>query len=221
VDMLQDGPGIVIGAHGRDSSRLSSGPDVHQIIRDIQSEQDASWVVEAFVEAAGGIDGIVVLSGGLSEPTHWQDMGADSWRQDIDVNLSQQFFLARAALTHMADGGRVIMNGTESSLHGGGSTSLAYGVAKHGVECLVKGLAREVAPRAITVNGVRLGYIDSGFHGRWQNQSEQQQSNRVAKIPLRRAGTVDEAAALIVYLLSEYGAFITGQMISLAGGDWL
>ena len=58
------------------------------------------------------------------------------------------------------------MTGTESALHGGGATSLSYGVAKAGVEFLVPGRAREAVKNGILINGVRPGLIKAGFHER-------------------------------------------------------
>jgi NAD(P)-dependent dehydrogenase (short-subunit alcohol dehydrogenase family) len=73
----------------------------------------------------------------------------------------------------------------------------------------------------VLVNGVRLGFIRSGFHERWQNKSQEDIERRVQMIPLKRAGEPEEAAALIAYLLSGWAKFITGQMFALTGGDWL
>ena len=86
---------------------------------------------------------------------------------------------------------------------------------------MVQGLAREGAPNNILVNGVRLGYIASGFHQRWHNKTQQDMDERAQLVPLKRAGHPDEAAALMIYLLSGWAQFITGQMIPLTGGDWL
>lgn len=222
VEMLSAQGNTVIGAHGRDAGKLPTGDGIIPLAAELDGDQAARDLIDGFVQQAGGIDGLVVLTGGIDAPLHWRDMSEDNWRRDIELNLSQQFFLARAALAAMGDGpGRIVLNGTESAPHGGGATSLAYGVAKHGVECLVKGLARDAAKHHITVNGIRFGYIDSGFHSRWQDQTEDGKEQRIGMIPLGRAGTVEEAAGLITYLLSDYGAFMTGQMISLAGGDWL
>ena len=118
-------------------------------------------------------------------------------------------------------GGRIVLNGTESALHGGSAQSLPYAVAKRGTECLVQGLAREGAPENILVNGVRLGYISSGFHERWHERSEGDMANRAALVPLKRGGLPEEVAALIIYLLSGWASFITGQMLPITGGDWL
>ncbi|HEX9702196.1 MAG TPA: SDR family oxidoreductase, partial [Rhodospirillales bacterium] len=83
------------------------------------------------------------------------------------------------------------------------------------------GLAREGASAGILVNGVRLGYIASGFHQRWHGRTESDMRARAEMVPLKRGGHPAEAAALIVYLLSDWAGFITGQMLPLTGGDWL
>jgi NAD(P)-dependent dehydrogenase (short-subunit alcohol dehydrogenase family) len=143
------------------------------------------------------------------------------WRRDMAVNLDQPFFLARAAMKHMAAGGRIVLNGTESALHGGSATSFPYAIAKRGTEAMVQGLAREGAPSGILVNGVRFGYIASGFHERWHGRTRAQMDERRELVPLKRAGDPAEAAALIVWLLSGWSSFVTGQMFALTGGDWL
>jgi 3-oxoacyl-[acyl-carrier protein] reductase len=117
--------------------------------------------------------------------------------------------------------GRIVLTGTESAIHGGSSVSFPYAVAKRGTECMVQGLAREGAPDSILVNGVRMGYVTSGFHERWHNKSKKDMQKRAEMVPLQRGGHPDEAAALITYLLSGWAGFITGQMLPLTGGDWL
>jgi NAD(P)-dependent dehydrogenase (short-subunit alcohol dehydrogenase family) len=99
--------------------------------------------------------------------------------------------------------------------------SFPYAIAKRGTECMVQGLAREGAAHGILVNGIRLGCIASGFHERWHNKTETEMKQRIALIPLKRAGHPDEVAAFITYLLSDWSRFITGQMLAITGGDWL
>ena len=151
-------------------------------------------------------------------------MPADDWSADMDLNLNQPFYLARAAMQKMASqgrGGTVLLTGTESALHGGSARSFPYAVAKRGTEAMVQGLAREGAPDGILVNGLRFGYIASGFHQRWHNRTPEDMQDRAELVPLKRGGDPREAAALMVYLLSGWARFITGQMIPLTGGDWL
>ena len=149
--------------------------------------------------------------------------GAD-WEREIDINLNHPLFLARAAMRLMkasGKGGHILLTGTESALHGGSPTSFPYAVAKRGTEAMVQGLAREGAPDGILVNGLRFGFIESGFHQRWHGRTDQQMKERAELVPLKRGGHPDEAAALMIYLLSGWASFITGQMIPLTGGDWL
>ena len=118
-------------------------------------------------------------------------------------------------------GGRIIFTGTESALHGGSANSFPYAIAKRGTECLVQGLAREGAQDNILINGLRLGYIASGFHERWHQRTKKEMGERAEMVPLKRGGNPEEVAGLVIFLLSEYGSFITGQMLPITGGDWL
>lgn len=225
VRMIGEGrEDAVIGAHGRRAEALPTGAGIVPLVAQLSNETDCRRLVDDFCDAAGGIDGIVILIGGTARPAPWPDMEADAWEADLSSNLSLPFYLARAAFLRMCDagkGGRIILTGTESALHGGGRSTLAYGVAKCGTECLVQGMAREGAPHGILVNGVRMGFIASGAHERWHKLDPARIAERVNMVPLKRAGTTDEVAALVTYLLSDWAGFITGQMIPITGGDWL
>ena len=121
-------------------------------------------------------------------------MSGDDWEKEIAVNLNQPFYLARAAMEWMKSsgaGGRIVLTGTESALHGGSAQSFPYAIAKRGTECMVQGLAREGAGDEILVNGIRLGFITSGFHQRWHNKSETELKERAAMVPLTRGGDVE------------------------------
>lgn len=228
VDMLLAGSDCIIGAHGASASPKSDDTRIIALQRSFTDEASCRETVDAFVNAAGGIDALVVLSGSIQYTGHWKDIDGEEWSREIDVNLNHPFFLARAALRHMTAGGpeqqaggRILLTGTESALHGGSPTSFPYAVAKRGTECMVQGLAREGAPSGVLVNGLRFGYIESGFHQRWHSRTPEQMAERADLVPLKRGGHVDEAAALMIYLLSGWAGFITGQMIPLTGGDWL
>lgn len=222
VEMLLEGPDCTIGAHGNSQELDIDDARVIPLQKAFSSEEDCRSLVDDFIQKAGGIDGLVVLSGAIHYSGHWKDMSGADWENEIAINMNQPFYLARAAMAHMReDGGRILLTGTESALHGGSATSFPYAVAKRGTECMVQGLAREGAPDGILVNGVRFGFIESGFHQRWHNRTPEQMIERAELVPLKRGGHVDEAAALMTYLLSDWAGFITGQMIPLTGGDWL
>ena len=224
TQMLLDGSECVIGAHGASKGVDIQDPRVIPILRPLETESDCIAVVDEFAVRADGIDALVALSGRINFSGHWWDMPEPDWNADIDVNLNHPFFLARAAMKCMrvqSSGGRIVLNGTESALHGGSAQSFPYAIAKRATECLVQGLAREGAPNDILVNGIRLGCIRSGFHERWHGKTDADMEERIDLVPLKRAGHPDEAAALIIYLLSGWAGFITGQMLPLTGGDWL
>jgi 3-oxoacyl-[acyl-carrier protein] reductase len=224
VDMLLEGPDCIVGAHGSSNRHPSNDTRVLHLTQKFNTDKDCVSLVDEFVSKSGSIDALVVLSGGIHFSGHWKDMTAEDWEQDIAVNLNQPFYLARAAIAHMkkqGGGGRILLTGTESALHGGSPQSFPYAAAKRGTECLIQGLAREGAPDNILVNGLRFGFITSGFHQRWHGKSEKELVERSNMIPLKRGGDPEEAAALMIYLMSGWAKFITGQMIPLTGGDWL
>ena len=224
VQMLLDGSRCIIGAHGSGNKPAHEHERVIPLTRSFATEADCVAVVDEFANKAGGIDALVVLSGAIHFSGHWKDMPAGDWERDIAVNLNQPFYLARAAMKRMTGqgtGGRIVLTGTESALHGGSAKSFPYAIAKRGTECMVQGLSREGAANAILVNGLRLGYIASGFHQRWHKKTEANMTERAQMVPLKRGGYPEEAAALMIYLLSGWSSFITGQMIPLTGGDWL
>ena len=224
VNMLLEGPDCTIGAHGATSHHPSNDGRILHLTQAFESEADCVRLIDTFVKKAGGIDALIVLSGGIHFSGHWQDMPEADWERDIDVNLNHPFYLARAAMAQMKkknNGGQILLTGTESALHGGSALSFPYAIAKRGTEALVQGLAREGAPHDILVNGMRFGFITSGFHERWHEKTEDDLTERANLVPLKRGGHPDEAAALMIYLLSGWARFITGQMIPLTGGDWL
>jgi len=225
VDMLLKSSDCTIGTHGATKAyHGDSDPRTIPLQETLKTESDCLKLIDSFCNKANGIDGLVVLSGGLTKTDHWDSLTAEEWEQDIHNNLNIPFFLARAAIRKMKkqkSGGRIILTGTESAIHGGSSQSFPYAAAKRGTECMVEGLARDGAPHGILINGVRLGFIKSGFHQRWSDKNEQDLAKRAELVPLKRGGEPEEAAALMTYLLSGWASYITGQMFALTGGDWL
>ena len=228
LEMLAHHP-VWIGAHShRNKARLEkflqkkSAAKVRIFRGDISSQKNSAKLIRSFIQWAGGIDGLIQLSGGVKEPKNWDTLDQESWDRDIAVNLSGPFFLAQEAMKYMRrKGGRIILTSTASAAHGGGRNSMAYGAAKAGIECITKGLAREGAKHNILVNAIAPGLITSKFHRDQMKRDEKHFKERAQLVPLKRAGDPQDIAHMVVYLLSSMAGYITGQVITVSGGDWL
>lgn len=214
--------GFHYNTNDKSLSKYDEGERVKKFQKDLSSSLDCFQLVDDFVSWAGGIDCLIQLSGGIKKSANWEELTEEEWSYDLSVNMIMPFFLAQRAISYMKNsGGRVVMTSTVSAAHGGGSTSLAYGVAKAGVECMVKRLARDCAKYNILVNAIAPGFFLTKFHTEKMKRTQEQLQERIKLIPLKRAGTTDELAGTVMYLLSESASYITGQVLAISGGDWL
>lgn len=189
---------------------------------DLSGAEAAHRLVRSFTEWSGGVDILIQLTGGVSRVETWNEISEENWDHDIAVNLKGPFFLAQAAMQAMqASGGRIILTSTASAQHGGGSTSIVYGMAKAGIEYLAKALARVGAPFNILVNAIAPGFIETDFHTVRMGRTKEQLARRADLIPLKRAGTPREVVGAIAFLASDAASYITGQCLGISGGDWL
>ena len=195
---------------------------VKKFKKNLQSAASCRELVDDFVAWVGGIDCLVQLSGDINRAIHWDRLTEKDWKYDLDMNLVMPFFLAKRAIYHMKPhGGRIVLISTASASHGGGRTSLAYGIAKGGIESLVKALARDCAKYNILVNAIAPGFIQTKFHTKKMHKTKRELSQRANLIPLKRSGTRKEFAGVVSFLLSDQSSFITGETITVSGGDWL
>jgi 3-oxoacyl-[acyl-carrier protein] reductase len=117
-------------------------------------------------------------------------------------------------------GGRIILISSMAAFSGGGAGAAAYAAAKAGMLGLTLALAKEVAPRGITVNAIAPGLIlDTPFHETFT--STEVQKATIARVPLGRPGYPSDVAGLVVYLASEEASFVTGEVVKVSGGQEL
>jgi 3-oxoacyl-[acyl-carrier protein] reductase len=141
-------------------------------------------------------------------------MGNDDWHDVLNTSLNGFFYVTRKLITKMMmrkHGGRVVNMASFSGVEGvAGQTN--YSAAKAALIGATKALAKEVAPRGVTVNAVAPGFIESDMT-RDLNEEELKQT-----IPMRRFGKAEEVASLVAYLVSDESSYITGEVININGG---
>jgi 3-oxoacyl-[acyl-carrier protein] reductase len=185
---------------------------------DLLNPDERNSVVQTFIDNTGGIDVLVNSAGAIIGTHHFLKMDDDSWDKTLNLNLKAPFFLARSAFSDMIThgGGRIISISSIAAKYGGSASSIHYGAAKAGVEAVTRTLAREGAQYNILVNAIEPGVIETDFHKKIGRLSLEE---RVQSIPLKRAGKPLDVARLCVFLASEAGNYITGQVYGVTGGD--
>ncbi len=147
------------------------------------------------------------------------DLSIEAWRTVIDVNLNGTFYMSRAfgrALIAQGCGGSIV---NISSVGGKmmAAQTAAYAASKAGIHALTCAMAAEIGPHGVRVNAVCPGIIDTY---RMDDVGRGEQWDRMIEgyVPLRRAGTGLDVANMVVYLCSEQGSWISGQLYSVDGG---
>ena len=182
-----------------------------------QSDQ----VTEMFLEIQtqfGGLD-VLVNNAGINRDSPFLDMSEEDWDAVITTNLKGPFLCCQAAgRLMMAKGGstgRIINISAVTSLVGR-ENGANYSASKAGLNALTRSLAVELGPK-VTVNSIVLGFFDSPLAR--DVFSAEQIAAVEAKLPAGRLGQFDEISALVRYLASDAAAYMTGQAITMDGGQ--
>lgn len=219
--LARDGVRVAVLSRGHDADAAQTlhdlracGVDALHLAADVT---DPAQVQAAFGAAAsrfGALD-ILVHCASLRSHTALADMDLSHWRAVLATNLDAAFLCSQAALAHIpAAGGRIVFfSGAAAAI--GVPMRAHVSAAKAGVEGLTRALAAELAARQITVNCVSPGIIDtSGAPG----GLELTPAMRQFPIPAGRQGRPEEVAAVVRLLVSEDGAYTTGQVVRVNGG---
>jgi 3-oxoacyl-[acyl-carrier protein] reductase len=167
----------------------------------------------------GGIDVLVhnagVLDGG-GRPGRVVDLPADSWQLQLDLNLTALLRLTQAVLPHQLEQGwgRIIQISSGAASRGLAIGVSAYGAAKAGGESLIRHLAVECGPQHVTANALALGMMEG-----LPRESEPSVQRMIRQVPIGRLGLAAEVGAAVVWLASDAGALVNGQVIHLNGGS--
>ena len=182
---------------------------------DVASEASVESFLEA-IESEFGHPGILVNNAGITRDNLLMRMKAEDWDAVINTNLNSMYRLCKACVKGMtkARWGRIInISSVVGSSGNAGQTN--YAASKAGIEGFSRALAKEIGSRGITVNSVAPGFIDTDMT---RALPEKQTEALLSQIPLSRFGRVEEVAAVVAFLASEAGGYITGETIHVNGG---
>jgi meso-butanediol dehydrogenase/(S,S)-butanediol dehydrogenase/diacetyl reductase len=179
----------------------------------------ATEVADAFARAdaeLGGVD-VLVANAGISVRKPFLEIEEDDWRRVLDVNLTGVFHCAQQAARRMvaAGGGVILMTASTNGLTGH-PLYADYNASKAGVILLARTMALELAP-TVRVNAVCPGYVLTPMQR--AEYSDEMLAEVNAGIPLGRHASPGEIASLYAFLASEDGAYFTGAVISIDGGE--
>jgi 3-oxoacyl-[acyl-carrier protein] reductase len=185
---------------------------------DMASEESIKAAAKAVLERFGKVE-ILVNNAGITRDGLMMAMKRADWDDVLGTNLTGAFLLTQALLRPMLKNrwGRII---NISSVVGrtGQAGQVNYAASKAGLIGLTRSIAREVASRAITVNAVAPGYIETPMTA---VLDEKQRTAMMEQIPLGRAGTDLEIAQSVAFLASDGAAYITGHVLDVNGGMFM
>jgi len=188
---------------------------------DVRNRAEVERMVESVRNQLGEVDVLVNNAGSLVARVPILDMTEEHWNEVFSLNVSSVFYCTQAVLRNMVDRkkGLIINVSSIAARNGGGPGAVAYAAAKGAILTFTKGLAKELAPHGIRVNGVAPGVILTPFHERFT--TEAQMKRIVETIPLKYAGSSEETASVIAFLASEDSRYLTGETIEVNGGLWM
>ncbi|MEB0093297.1 3-oxoacyl-ACP reductase FabG [Pseudomonas sp. CCI4.2] len=173
----------------------------------------------ALIQERVGAPLILVNNAGITRDNLMMRMKDDEWHDVVDTNLNSLFRLSKGVLRGMtkARWGRIISIGSVVGAMGNAG-QVNYAAAKAGLEGFSRALAREVGSRAVTVNSVAPGFIDTDMT---RELPEAQRESLISQIPLGRLGQAQEIAHVVAFLASEGAGYVTGATIPVNGGMYM
>lgn len=197
------------------------GGEILAIKTDVARQADVKAAFASALEHFGRLDALVNNAGIIGEPRPIADVDERHLSAVFGTNVFGAFYCVgeavRAMSTALGHRGGVIVNvSSAAARHGGIPNEAHYAASKGAMDSFTLSLAKELAPLGIRVNAIRPGLIDTTIHS---VHGGQETIRRLAPtVPLGRAGTVQEVANTVLFLLSQDSSYIHGALVDISGG---
>jgi 3alpha(or 20beta)-hydroxysteroid dehydrogenase len=209
--------GDVLEPEGR---RLAEelGPATAFLRHDVTREEDWETAVATAAERFGGLHGLV-NNAGIYQPRTLMETDAALFERHMRVNQLGCFLGMKAVVPAMEKSGAgSIVNISSTAGLRGSPGAIAYSATKWALRGMTKAAAIDLAPRRIRVNSVHPGPIDTEM---LNVRTPEENRQRLQLVPMKRMGTAEEVASLVLYLLSDESGYVTGAEIAIDGGATL
>lgn len=197
-----------------------AGGQAMSVACNVSDEKELEAMMAQVADHFGGIDVLVNAAGILGKHKNIAEMERGEWDAVLGVNLSGAFFGIQKALPYLekSKAGRVINISSLAGRMGGFETAQCYTASKGGINSITYGIARQLAPKGITVNSVCPGTTATDIIKAWTPEAIK---GLEARIPLGRLGQPEDIAAAVCFLASEEAGFITGVLLDVNGGMFM
>jgi 3-oxoacyl-[acyl-carrier protein] reductase len=180
----------------------------------VSSEDEVNRVIKEILDD-GNID-ILVNNAGITRDGLLFRMPLENWESVLTINLTSAFLVSKPIARAMAKqrSGSIINMASIVGI-GGNAGQTNYSASKAGLIGFTKSLAKEVAARNVRVNAVAPGFIDTEMT---QKLNDQAREAMLGQVPMRRPGTPEEVAKVVLFLASDLSSYVTGRVIQIDGG---
>ncbi|MFJ8925448.1 3-oxoacyl-ACP reductase FabG [Streptomyces sp. NPDC102364] len=220
---VREGAKVVLGDLNLEAAEAAAkelgGPSVAHAVRcDITEAAQVDALIRAAIDTFGSLD-VMVNNAGITRDATMRTMTEDQFDQVIDVHLKGTWNGTRKAAAVMREQKRgAIVNISSLSGKVGMVGQTNYSAAKAGIIGLSKAAAKEMAHHGVRVNAVQPGLIRSAMTEAMPQKAWDQ---KMAEIPMRRAGEVEEVASVALFLASDLSSYMTGTVLEVTGGRFM